>query len=204
MGVKAPGLVGEYKFEGNGNDTSCAASGNGTVTNATYTTGYFGQGLTLNGTNAWVNFGDIFDFIATFSIFAKIKTDAANGIIASRDNIGANRQYIFSVGGTGVLAFYDGTTSFAGSGALTDDVWYRVRVVINGASSQLYVDGAANGSAFDPAGLANEIVDFAIGSDNNGDANLFDGELDEILIYDRAVPEGEGRQIDMGFLQGGM
>lgn len=202
----APGLVAYYRFESESGGVTPDNSGSNdcTPSGASLTTGQSGQAYVFAAGVEQLDCGaTIGDYTDNFTIFARIKPTAVNGRIISRRNAGGGlTQYDWFVRSGGLQRLFTGDNFTGSVDLITDTLWHHVRLVINGASSQFYVDGAADGAAFNPT-ITSRSVNTIIGNleDLAGD---YVGLIDEILIYNRAVPEGEGRQIEMGFLHGGM
>ena len=77
-----------------------------------------------------------------------------------------------------------------------DNSWHHVALVHNAAShnNQLYLDGAPLGAAA-PSGNVQSAADLLIGArraaGNTGTAEVFDGDLDDLRIYSRALAPAE-------------
>ena len=72
------GLIGEWLLDGSAYDTNDGTKNNGTATNVTYantSVGYQKQNGVFNGTNAYVNMGNVnnFDYNVPFSISCNIR-----------------------------------------------------------------------------------------------------------------------------------
>jgi hypothetical protein len=89
---------------------------------------------------------------------------------------------------TGVLRFgRNGSTVGTGDAVLPEGEWEHVAVTFDGARLHIYVGGEVRGSgdtfSFGTDKQAN--VQFGCGQVNGG--NPFNGALDEVRIYDRAL-----------------
>ncbi len=79
------------------------------------------------------------------------------------------------------------TTLIAGSGALATGVWTHVAAVYDGAEMRLYKDGVEVGSTPKSGAVDTDpLVPVAFG-DQPGGTRPFDGLLDEVRLYDRAL-----------------
>lgn len=73
--------------------------------------------------------------------------------------------------------------------------WYNVTVLYSGSDMELYINGKLNAFKYWSGGLSSSNVDLTIGQSVPGDNNYnFHGKLDEIRIYDFALPLNEIEQ----------
>ena len=105
-------------------------------------------------------------------------------------------------GGTFKVGFFvssDGT-NFSGATATTNlqvGTWYHLAGVFDGSSVTIYVDGVLEASAPHAGGIFNTPADFEIGADDDagpigpGLFHVFNGLIDEVEIYDRALSASE-------------
>jgi hypothetical protein len=127
--------------------------------------------------------------------------------IMSKYDAGASRGFAFSVGDGDKLALQlaDGSvSSYAASslGTIADGLWHHAAVSVdrddvNGV--RFYLDGAPIGSADPtdrPGSLSND-ADLMLGawSSTSGDTTFFEGTLDEVSFYKRALDSTEIRCI---------
>jgi len=125
----------------------------------------------------------------TVSLWARPSSNAATG-------------HLFQTGGTfvgggvnlylenGLIYFNDSyqASSINGLGSFLQDTWYNICVVKSSGTSSLYIDGSLVGSTQQ----ANAIADWiAIGIDYNEYARFFNGRIDEVGIWGRALNLGE-------------
>jgi hypothetical protein len=97
----------------------------------------------------------------------------------------------------------------AGTTALTVDRWYHVAAVIRGGvDMELYIDGANDGGTYGGSGGSLKYAgangsSFVGGVDSAiGVLAPFDGEIDDVAIFNRALTEGEIQQIYQDGLAG--
>lgn len=99
-----------------------------------------------------------------------------------------NNQYYFELGGKGEV--YGGTA---------DQEWNHVVGTYDGSFMRLYVNGVEVGSRAGVSGnLRFSAADIIIGGQQDG-ANFFDGNLDEVKLYSRALSANE---VNAEFLRG--
>lgn len=200
------GLIGYWKMdEGSGNVLDSSGNGNtGTSTGTTVVAGKYGDGRSFNGT--------VSDYIST-----PFSTSSSNGTISMWFKYNGTNAYII-VGGDGDsswnanhIYFYLSSSNILGavsygnnggvfglsSGTLSAGNWYHAVVT---SESKLYINGELVDS--DVAGWTDSFIDFdhlnfARLKYNSAlyDAQLFNGSLDEVRIYNRALSAKEVRDL---------
>ena len=180
---------------GNGNDGTLAGDPNFPVA---YVDGAVGTGMLFDGTygHEHVALGTFNPSEATGQLSVSLWANwnglsgQYQGLIGKRDSwdaadmmwdLEANRD-------TGVLRFgRNGSTVGTGDAVLPEGEWQHVAVTFDGAEVTIYVAGEVRGSgttfSFGTDTEAN--VQFGCGQVNGG--NPFNGALDEVRIYDRAL-----------------
>jgi len=135
---------------------------------------------------------------------AWIKTTTADGVIIGWGLLSAGTKWIMrvnQVGGGGELRCEVDAGYHYGVTKVNDDQWHHVAVVLEDDGSpditevKLYVDGVRDG---DNADIADEPIntieamDVTIGQNpHNLNSRSYDGLVDEIRVYDRALTEAE-------------
>ena len=196
------GLVAAWGFNEGAGATTADGSGNGhlgTLSNATWTTsGQFGAALSFNGTNASVGVSDAADLDLTtgMTISAWINPAAAgswrtvvmkerpSGLAYSlySDN-GASRPSAFvNIGGSDRNA--------EGTAAVPLNTWSHVAATYDGATLRLFVNGVQVGSQAMTGAMAVSTGALRIGG-NSVWSEYFQGRIDEVRIYNRALTAGE-------------
>ena len=103
-----------------------------------------------------------------------------------------------AIGGTqleaGKLIFYTGTTAeqarIAGQTLVAPQTWNHLVLVRQGKQVQVYLNGRLELAGAAPARKSSPLQRFFLGGRNDNAAN-FEGKLDEVAIYDRALPAEE-------------
>jgi len=74
-----------------------------------------------------------------------------------------------------------------------DDMWHHVAAIRDTENDllKLYIDGEQVASRTDPSGSVSNSANFVIGSKDTEDDDFFNGSLDNIVIYDSALSQGE-------------
>jgi len=196
-----------YDFsEGSGTatvDSSGAGHSGRLMNDAAWTTGKFGNGLSFDGVNDYVEVSnpDSLNFgTADFTIEAWIQRNGGHGLhgreILSKTSptswVSGSKE--FYINGENRLAFgsYD-TGEIASSATITDANWHHVAVTFQASTKQvkLYIDGVQDG-----AGTLNLLADgtgrvVRVGAVATSATQYFMGKLDEIRVYQRVLSRSE-------------
>ncbi|PIY52207.1 MAG: hypothetical protein COZ01_08505, partial [Zetaproteobacteria bacterium CG_4_10_14_0_8_um_filter_55_43] len=194
-GIPSSGVLANYPFSGNANDTSGNAH-NGTVINATLTTDRFGnpnEAYAFNGSNTEIALGSWFNFqsftislwvnpgstqVTYADIFDNNHTGTTNFVM--QRNVGAN-QYIFGSSG-GPDAQVD----------LTAGQWQHIVVTRDSASltHKYYLNGTLIQTV--PGQVAaNYSGQFLRLGRWGGGGRYWNGVMDEVVMYDHALTANE-------------
>lgn len=203
-GIPLAGIVAGYHFDEDTGTSAADFTGNGhagTLSGGAWTFGHLHYGFDFGaGANGVCHIGALGSFYKTaFTLAAWVQKQSAqwdSNIVGS---------WIFANGG-GPLLWIDDTTGKL-SLALTNDFnnyvypnfvmptgWHHCAGTWDGATGKLYLDGIQIGEhAF--AGNVGDTDDFYIGYDPGQVANTFDGIIDEVVIYRRALSQAEIRTL---------
>lgn len=204
------GLVGRWSLEeGRGDVILDSSSGalNGTLAGASWTTdtpdgslwaldfdgvddqvdmGSFDLGGTELTVTLWMRADDFAQMDGRFLSKASGVQDEDHYWMVSTIEQGGESRLRFRLKTDGAT-----TTLIASSGALALGVWTHVSAVYDGAAMRLYKDGVLVGSTAKTGAVDTDpLVPVALG-DQPGGNRPFDGILDEIRLYGRALSEEE-------------
>jgi len=197
-----PSLVAYYKFdEGSGTSAADSRGGNnGNLTNgATWTTGKSGYGMQFDGVNDYVKLPN----------FAK-PTSGQISILAWFKATATAQRQIIDMRETSSSGVYLGVNYVAGdvyaainndanllllspSTAFNDGAWHHVAVTYNGLSPKLYADGVLVNTTSASASMVGSTFTSSIGSRYTKDSLFFNGSIDEVMIFNRALSASEIR-----------
>ena len=207
------GLVAEYLANNNFLDTS-GNGYNGVNNNVTFGSDRHSNpnsAFVLNGTNAFININAALAGLSTttqgtWSAWIKpVDGTAISEIIMSFGDInGAERIFFANALGKFQNAATLGSNKWILSTSnivFSDDTWAHVALVQNGTSPVLYIDGVAVAQNFsvstdkttwfnDLTGLDNGRIG-NLNWNNGGEINHFEGSIDDIKIYNRALSQSE-------------
>ena len=161
-----------------------------------------GQVLSLDGDGDYVQITDYKGVVGltTRTVSAWVNTEMAGaGDIVSWGEEAAGKRWLFYINYLGGLriAVYGGYIQTTGLD-LRDGTWHHVAAVLpmgytNVADVELYVDGikmtstASSSRTIDTGSM----LDVKIGILDDGQNRYFDGLIDDVRIYNRALDEGE-------------
>ena len=181
-----------------------AGSNTGTVSGATWTTsGKSGGALSFNGVNQYMMLPATSQFdVQAHTIEAWVRSSnfVQNGFIFEKTTNGAvNTQYscFFS---SGNLLYYRTINTTGGmddltlniSSYFTNNQWNHVACVYTGANKYIYVNGVqAATKAYSQAIATNPAGTSIIGAYGSGTSYFFNGTMDEVKLYNRALSAAE-------------
>lgn len=205
------GLIAAFKFQGNLNDQSTSGI---TPTNSglTYTLDNLGNSnsaIQVDGSSyAYFNSSAVkVSFPLSISVWVKLNNVSQSSPIFTSDNVSGNYYGYFlnTVAGTGQVGFnfsagLGGANStnrrtYVSDLTLTQGQWHQVVVVANSSSNiQIYIDCQLSTGSFNGTGsttMAYSTNESRIGSHVNSNPSIMNGELDELLIWNRALTATE-------------
>jgi hypothetical protein len=206
-----PGLVASYGLdEGTGTTVNDSSTNNnkGTLANATWATGYFGNALKFTGaTNSEVNVANASSLGLTTGLTLEAwvspstLTSPDNGWVAAvaKDNtkstVGNDVSYgLYAAEGTGkgpALHLWIGSADVGvgSSTVLSLNTWTFLAATYDGATMKLYVNGALVASKAKSGTIKTTVDQLHIGGDWAGE--MFTGLIDNVRVYNRALSATE-------------
>ena len=190
-------LVSYYKMDDNlattniidiaGTNDGILSGGNNT--NDISVAGKINLSLNLDGSTDYIDLNNESPILGTdVTISAWIKTDKITGtqtIIRKRPSLFYLRLEDDDV------SFYADASEVTTTGVITTGVWYFVTGVLRGGVSEIYINGELNGiSGTSGASIGGNTDDLLIGRNGVFD-HYFDGAIDEVGMWDRALTTGE-------------
>jgi hypothetical protein len=201
--------------EGSGTslDDSSANSNDGTITNAAVpwmgddggkwydvsTAGFStGDSVIFDGSDDYVKVTDSSSLDVsnlTIALWFKADTVATTQYLVSKW-LAASRGYSLFLNGTTVVfeTSFDGNTynSLNSTITVSSGTWYHLAATLSGTAKVIYINGTARGNNAVGGSLNNSNANLTLGNVNDTTlADYFDGIIDEVSIYDRALDANE-------------
>jgi hypothetical protein len=217
------GLVGYWKLDESSGATiasdSSGSGNNGTLVNmapaSDWVTGKVNNGLDFDGVDDYVNCGNnaSLNITSNITVAAWVKTrDCGNSqhnpYVAKGDTSYALKQrsdnyaeFFIYDGGSWYSALYQVNSSF-------NNVWHYLAGTYDGQKVKLYVDGVLRNTVNHNGHIASNNYNLQFGKDAQNTNRLYDGVLDSVRIYNRALSAAEITQLyqwagDDGIVSGG-
>ena len=169
---------------------------NGTVTNSpTWAAGRVGNGLTFDGTTQKVQLGvPVVSGTGDFTMTAWINPASVTGSDFIMGNFGTGNlsgvEFFLS---SGKVSLYI-TSTLNGTTALSANTWYHVAAVRSSGTVTLYLNGISDGSGSRADSIATS-KNFAVGNGPDYTSEPFDGKIDEVKVYNRALAAADIREL---------
>lgn len=203
--VAADTLIAHYLMNDNAANTDVAdATGNGHDATASRNTedmsvtGKISTALSFNGADDYVNIPAHADLRLTAggTIMAWIKPntvgETGGRIVDKSTTTTGSNGYLFSIGSSGKLTFrVSGGISISPAEDVTYGEWQHVAIAFDGVRAKFFVDGAmVSDQAY--ATLPPDVAgDVRIGNRAGATDRTFDGAIDDVRIYSRALTAAE-------------
>jgi predicted outer membrane repeat protein len=206
------GAVSHWKFdEGKGAIAyDYVGANDGTIYGAEYTDGCLGYALDFNGVGDYVEVADddsmnITDELA-LAAWIKVRADGiGNGIIVfkgtgSQPAPGGNDGsyglvYLVGQDRLSISLNVNGWADHLSACTISIDTWYHVVGTYDGAEWRLYVDGSLDNSGSLPGSISTQSGSLFIGYENSWQQECFNGVIDDVRIYNRALSPEEIRHL---------
>lgn len=160
--------------------------------------------LDFNGSTDFINVGDpdIYRGLneLTLSVWVKQSSTGPNqavighwGNTTPRDS----RKFLIRIDDGDIQGFVYTTepAQEGGTFSTTDltDAWHHLALTWDGSTLRMYIDGAVSGTTFSGTGALNDTSqnNFYIANDEGGSGTFFNGLIDDVRIYNRALTGAE-------------
>lgn len=187
------GLISAYKLdETSGDVIDSHGTNDGTNNGATRgATGKDGNAFDFDGYDDYVDLGkspnELFSS-GGFSISGWLKPDSFDDWQAFY-NIGGTYFFYCLIGNNGDIVYKINSNAGSASSVVSLDTWHHISVTWDGSDLRLYVDGDLKDTQSDSEVLPN--MNLFIGARNTGGDRNFNGKIDEVYIWDRALTSSE-------------
>jgi hypothetical protein len=205
----ARGLVGHWPLDaiepGGGGDVTPDASGNGfdgAVDGPVLVPGRTGMALRFDGVDDLVRIGNppALDIAGRITIAAWCRPGRVDGVVQNIVAHGSapdpRRELFLRIGHEDEYegGSWDGTDHkgvFAVPGEDIDAGWVHLAAAHDGAAWRLYRNGVEVARSVDATGAVTVDEDWAIGARVSGRDRFFQGDIDDVRVYDRALSAAE-------------
>lgn len=190
--IDDPDLECHWDFDGTVDDLTGKGNDGTLVGGPTYGPGVFGTAIELNGSGQYVDGADLDFPSAPFSISVWFTSSASQSgpIVHKLSSFQNQNFYIYPVTSGGVMCgLWDGNgwqEPGTGSTMFNDGAWHHVAMVVDPTDIELYVDGVSYGTAPHDNSFPTNDAHFLVGRQNDASV-YFDGAIDELRIYSRAL-----------------
>ena len=169
-----------FSFANNGNNALVTSDGKGA--------------LDLNGLNNYVMCNGV-DFVAntsmTISVWGFIRSTAGYRTILSRRGVTTNYELSLNTGDT-KFGFFSGVGFTPSTSNVGLNTWAHLVVSVSPSGTSYFLNGSPDGTSTDKIGTPTAADSLWIGQVSaGGGTQRFDGRLDDIRLYRRALPAGE-------------
>lgn len=186
-------LEGQWELDETSGTIARDSSGNGrdgTVTNATWVSGVNGNALNFNGSTAKVAGTAVVPTNIQMTISAWVWKNGAGSQKSFFSNRGPGGSVYFGLKNNQVFFFDAGATPASIlSGSIQSGQWYHIALTSDGATTRIYIDGAQISSTAQTRSTSSGT--FGIGWDPNLTNEFWDGSIDSVRVYSKALTSGE-------------
>ncbi len=193
------GLIAYYSFDGNADDQS-SNDNNCIVAGATLTTDKFekdNKAFYFNGKNNQILVGNkpIFDLTNTMTISVWILPNTLSGDIKvlSKFQVGSNSYQLSLLNGAASFQIIRGGSlswDKCESDILQINQWQHIVCTYNNSEMKVYVNGVLKNKLAINGAINISTAPLIIGNYNGGNS-WFNGKIDEVRLYNRAITEEE-------------
>jgi len=198
-----PNLVGRWKFDETSGTIAADSSGNGIdgelVGDPQWVPGKINGALEFDGNGDYVNCGNVPELQIqnqiTMACWIKVATFTRNWatILSMGDSsyrLGRGESnFALHMGMNGVTsspyAWFDGRTT------VNDDQWHHVTGVYDGTEARIYIDGVLDNSQAATGQINASGFPLYIGENAQATGRYWNGLIDDVRIYNRAISEEE-------------
>jgi hypothetical protein len=184
-------LVSWWPAEGHAMDV--VGANEGSLVGGAYAAGQVGQAFRLSAANQYVTVADAatLDFATQITIEGWIYPEV---IISERivDKItpGQGDGFLLDINASKLRFIIQGRTLSSGASIVAQQ-WTHVAAAYDAANVRLYINGALDAAIAHTGPIVTNALVLTIGAQSDHVGSFFNGNLDEITVYDRGLTEPE-------------
>ena len=166
-------------------------------------TGYIRKGAAFNGSSSAISVSatsttpvDFSQRNYSLSFWVNTTTTTQSAMLSKYGDSDSARAFITEIRATGIVRHYErGTGTFedtSTTSTINDGDWHHIVVTKSSTQTIIYIDGTAdvtNANTFTSNNGGTE--DFRIGRDNPASPAWFNGKIDQVRIFDKALSSSE-------------
>jgi hypothetical protein len=169
-----------------------------------YSTGRIGMAIELDGAGDYVESATVSDRWDSWSVAAFIYlhalSDTQNSLIMERERLGVYRDLEITVAKARDQLYVETDASeipaMSSEQVLEVGRWYHVAVTYDGLQKSIYIDGDLDSSQADSSAWVDIAAPISVGRhDNSSYPSYFNGLIDELRVYDRALSPTEVQRL---------
>lgn len=186
--------------DNNGIQDKSGNGNNGTDYSSGFVSGKINQALSFDGVDDYVEVADSIELNSTSALTAEgwIKTSSTGkwqAIVSKWHYNGNKRQYWLGINSSDKAEFFignggSGFDRIASISIITDGNWHHIIGVYDGTNVKIFVDGVEENTKTTSVALGTSDKSVRIGASHDSN-HYFNGLIDEVKIYDRALNAAE-------------
>lgn len=205
--VHSRGLLGYWPLENNILDASGSGHNGVNFGSTVYAAGQIGRSKDFDGDDDYFTVGDSIDYIPllndplTIALWANPDTIAAPTLddrCVAIARLPASSAIVLAFGSTHHVQVFIGNT-YDSVREVTPGSWYHLAVTYDGSDMRLYIDGILDlGPITEPLPAGDASTDASVGAHFDLAILEFDGQLDDVCIWNRTLGEADIRRVMLG------
>jgi len=188
----AAGLVLRYEFEGNTNDSSGNARHGTPVGNPAFVAGQIGQAVNFDGTGDYIEFDDSGlpegNAPRTMSVWVKPEGGGTRSALEWGSDASTQRCAVLVQPNNGIK-FCGKWADVQSNGSVANGEWHYISETYDGTTMRIYIDGVLDKEQAVAINTVPNVGRIGINIKTTGE--FFNGDIDEVRIYDRALTQEE-------------
>ncbi|MDZ7658095.1 LamG domain-containing protein [Fodinibius sp.] len=197
--INDDGLVGLWRFDEGDGTTVINSTGNknGTINGATDAKGISGRSLDFDGTNDYVsipNYSQLNNISFTISAWIYPTASTGDHVIFYKID-GGNSGYGLRLQGLTPQFFVmdSGSSLISSTEDVTVNKWNHIIATYDGSNTEIFVN--AKSTATGTGTITTNAIDASIGARNDSLSQYFEGRIDEVRFYNRAIDLSEVKSL---------